>query len=337
MPRIGRLYVEGGFYHLIGRGLERRSIFCDENDKLEFLSRFGFALCHHDMQCLAWAIMPNHYHLLVRVRTKSLSRMMQSLLGGYAGYFNRSHQRVGYVFQNRYKSILCDADQYLLELIRYIHLNPVRAGILTDVAKLNDYPWTGRAGMLGRHPFKWHDVEMALRYFSSNHRKAIISYTKFVTAGVQSNLQIDLEGGGLIRSLGGWDSLNHLKNEHISSIGDERILGEAHFVEKSLGQDSLSISRRTLLQQQGWTFDSLVRRVCGKCGVSENELESKARANNLSLAKTLICYWGNEELGLTCREIAARLAISQQAVSKWISNGRTYCGKQFLKMDEFVG
>jgi len=91
------------------------------------------------------------------------------------------------------------------------------------------------------------------------------------------------------------------------------------------------------LQQQGWTFHLLMQRVSGACGVSENELGSKARANNLSLAKSLICYWGKEGLGLTCREMGIRLGISQQAVSGWVAKGRIHCARGRVSLEDFVG
>ena len=101
------------------------------------------------MQCLAWAIMSNHYHLLMRVGAQPLSKLMSPLLGGYASNYNRRHRRSGYVFQNRYKSILFDADSYLLELVRTIHLNPIKAKILKSLSQLDRYHWTGHAGLQG--------------------------------------------------------------------------------------------------------------------------------------------------------------------------------------------
>lgn len=135
MPRIGRLHLEGGYYHVIGRGLERRRIFSGDDDKDDFLERLGLGLAQTDCQCLAFAMMSNHYHLLIRVSTKPLSVLMSKLLGGYATQYNRRKNRSGYVFQNRYKSILCDADNYLLELVRYIHLNPLKAKMVEDIGE----------------------------------------------------------------------------------------------------------------------------------------------------------------------------------------------------------
>ena len=155
MPRTGRLHIPGGYYHVMGRGLERRRIFNHSDDKNDFLARLGVALAESESQCLAWAVMSNHYHLLIRVSAQPLSKLMSPLLGGYASSYNRRHRRSGYVFQNRFKSILCDADSYLLGLVRYIHLNPMKAKMLASLSQLSRYRWTGHAGLLGRHTQSW--------------------------------------------------------------------------------------------------------------------------------------------------------------------------------------
>ena len=118
MPRLGGLHIPGGCYHVMGRGLERRRVFASDVDKEDFLTRLASSLASSQAECLAWSLMSNRYHLLIRVGSQPLNRLMSPLLGGYAGGYNRRHGRSGYVFQNRYKSILCDADSYLLQLVR---------------------------------------------------------------------------------------------------------------------------------------------------------------------------------------------------------------------------
>ena len=167
MPRRGRLNIPGGCYHVIGRGLERRYIFEDSVDKRDFLSRFGDNLRRNDAQCLAWTLISNHYHFLMRAGTQPLGKLMAPVLGGFAGSYNRRHRRSGYVFQNRFASILCDEDSYLLELVRYIHLNPLRAKIVEDPTELGRYPWTGHAGILGKHRQKWHLIDEVLLWKES--------------------------------------------------------------------------------------------------------------------------------------------------------------------------
>ena len=135
---------------MIGRGLERRNIFVQDVHKRDSLERLGISLENSDAVCFAWAVMSNHYHLLVRVGEKPLGKIMAPVLTGYATKYNRRYHRSGYVFQNRFKSILCDEDAYLLKLVCYIHLNPWKAGILTDLVSLDKYAWTGHAGLLGQ-------------------------------------------------------------------------------------------------------------------------------------------------------------------------------------------
>jgi len=127
MPRQPRLDAPGVLQHVMARGIERREIFKDNKDRKLFVGRLGDILTETKTQCFAWVLIPNHIHLLLRTGSTPLSRVMKCLLTGHAVYFNKRHQRSGHLFQNRYKSIICEEDPYLLELMRYIHLNPLRA------------------------------------------------------------------------------------------------------------------------------------------------------------------------------------------------------------------
>jgi REP element-mobilizing transposase RayT len=309
----------------MGRGLERRRIFYADADKQDFLARLGETLARSGSQCLAWSVMSNHYHLLIRVGDQPLVKLMSPLLGGYAAHYNRRHRRSGYVFQNRYKSILCDADSYLLELVRYIHLNPLRADMLKKLNDLDRYPWTGHATIMGHQKQDWQSVTEVLSLFARGVGTARRRYREYVDQGLGERESEALLGGGLVRSYGGWEGLKRLRKEHVRCIGDERILGDSDFVKRALAQDTLSIEKGTQRIQAGWDLDRLIRRVCLYCGVKEEQLAQKARANDLSLAKALICFWGSRELNLSLREIAHRLAISQPATSQWVKRGREYC------------
>ncbi|MCX5906984.1 MAG: transposase [Deltaproteobacteria bacterium] len=121
----------------------------------------------------AYCLMPNHLHLLAKSGNQSLSQSMRRLLIGYVINFNRRHKRYGHLFQNRYKSIICEEDPYLLELARYIHLNPVRAGMVKGLRELRDYPWTGHGVIIGRQKREWQDVDAVLAYFGQRREKAV--------------------------------------------------------------------------------------------------------------------------------------------------------------------
>src|SRR5690606_10860929 len=125
------------------RGIERRNIFRNDQDRDDFLQRIGPILEQTQTTCYAWALMSNHFHLLLRTGSYPVATVMRRLLTGYATSFNRRHRRQGHLFQNRYKSILCQEDAYFLELVRYIHLNPLRAGLVQDLDALNRYPFSG--------------------------------------------------------------------------------------------------------------------------------------------------------------------------------------------------
>jgi len=150
MPRQPRLDAPGVLQHVMARGIERRKIFWDDKDRSSFLERFAVILEETQTQCYAWALIPNHFHLLLRTGATPLSTVMRRLMTGYAVTFNIRHRRSGHLFQNRYKSVICEEDPYLLELIRYIHLNPLRAKIVEDLKTLDKYPWTGHSAILGR-------------------------------------------------------------------------------------------------------------------------------------------------------------------------------------------
>src|SRR3989338_6747309 len=180
MPRHRRIDCPGVVHHVIVRGIERRKIFFDENDNHEFLKRLERALLQTGCQCYAWALMSNHFHLLIRTGDKSLSDLMRSLQTGYAIYFNRRHRRSGYVYQNRYKSILCQEDTYFLELVRYIHLNPLRAKVLRNLSELDRYPWTGHSTLMRRQRRDWQSTDEVLIQFGKRRRGAIRGYREFV-------------------------------------------------------------------------------------------------------------------------------------------------------------
>lgn len=141
MPRRARLVIPGGLFHVIARGNERRKIILDRSDYSEFLERLEIGLDKSKCRCLAWVLMPNHFHLLIQSGPQGTAApLMRGLMTGYVGYFNRRYHRSGHLFQNRYKSILCDRDAYLTELVRYIHLNPVRAKIVKTLEELKLFP-----------------------------------------------------------------------------------------------------------------------------------------------------------------------------------------------------
>ena len=147
------------------RGIERCKIFRNDKDRDNFLERFGVILSETKTSCYAWALMPNHFHLLLRTGSIPISTVMRRLLTGYATWFNRRHRRYGHLFQNRFKSILCQEDSYLLELVKYIHLNALRAGLVKDMDELGRYGYSGHSVLIGKMKKVWQDTESVLKMF----------------------------------------------------------------------------------------------------------------------------------------------------------------------------
>ena len=133
MPRKSRMDAPGTLHHIMGRGIERTKIFRNRTDREDFVSRLAELSSNGDLIVYAWSLLANHYHILARTGRQSLAGSMRKLLTGYVVNFNKRHKRCGHLFQNRYKSIVCEDDPYLLELTRYIHLNPLRAKMVTDL------------------------------------------------------------------------------------------------------------------------------------------------------------------------------------------------------------
>jgi len=231
MPRKARLDAPGALHHIIARGIERRKIFRDDADRYDFLERLGRIVSADQTRCFAWSLMPNHFHLLLRTGLAPISDVMRRLLTGYAVTFNYKHRRSGHLFQNRYKSILCQEDAYLLELVRYIHLNPLRAKLVPSLKALDHYGFCGHGVLMGRLRNDWQDTAYVLKQFGNRLRKARRRYREYVQEGIMQGRRPELVGGGLVRSLGGWKAVKALRGMGEKIKGDERILGDGDFVE----------------------------------------------------------------------------------------------------------
>jgi len=202
MPRLARLDIPGLLQHVIVRGIERRDIFNDDNDRQLFFDRLSRLLSETGIQCYAWALLSNHFHLLLMPTSTPLSYFMRRLLTGYALLFNRHNKRSGYLFQNRYKSIVCEEEPYLLELVRYIHLNPLRAGMVANLDELDHYKWTGHSVLMGNLKFETQNTNAVLERFGATTRQGQLNYHQFVSDGISAGNRDDLVGGGLKRSQG---------------------------------------------------------------------------------------------------------------------------------------
>jgi len=184
---------------VILRGIERGAIVTDETDRAHLCTRLGALVTATGTTIYAWALLPNHCHLLLRSGPPGLPVLMRRWLTGYALTFNRRHKRVGHLFQNRYKSIVVEEDAYFRELVRYIHLNPLHASLVGSLKALKRYPWGGHAAVLGRQAVPWQDRGSVLDWFGRTQAQAVRAYRAYIAAGVPLGRRPDLGGGGLVR------------------------------------------------------------------------------------------------------------------------------------------
>src|SRR3989339_1487158 len=180
MPRLGRLDAPGVLHHVMGRGIEKRKIFLGDEDRNDFIDRLSALVQKGAIEIYAWVLMPNHFHILCKTKNLPLASSMRKLLTGYVVNYNKRHRRYGHLFQNRYKSIVCQEDIYLKELVRYIHLNLLRAGLVKDLKELNRNPWSGHSALVGKVKRKWQNTGYVLSYFGSgnNAKKNYLQYIK---------------------------------------------------------------------------------------------------------------------------------------------------------------
>lgn len=318
MPRQPRLDAPDVLHHVMVRGIERTRIFRDDADGADFVARLAALAEAGALTVYAWALLPNHAHLLVRTGGRPLPRSMRALLTGYAGAFNRRHKRVGHLFQNRYKSILVEEEVYLVELVRYLHLNPLRARVVPDLRTLDRYPWTGHSALLGRIPRPWQDTTTILAQFGRAAAGARRAYRAFVAAGIPQGRRSELQGGGLRRSCGGWQAVAALRRGREAYLGDERILGGSEFVARI---------QRTLepvapAPAAHLPLEVLIARVCRRVGVPPAALAGGGRVPRLTRARQGIAYCWIEVLGRPGRPLAPVLGIRPQNVYRAAARGR---------------
>jgi len=224
MPRGARLDAPGTLHHVIVRGIEKRRIVDDVADRKNFVKRLGELSAETKTNIYAWALMTNHAHMLLRSSEIGLSGFMRRLLTGYAISYNRRHRRWGHLFQNRYKSIVCDEDAYFTELVRYIHLNPLRAKLVKSLAQLDRYRWSGHGVIVGKIQYNWQNRDEVLKWFGKKQGEAKNAYRNYVKKGIAKGRRPELVGGGLIRSLGGWSAVKALRRSGDRELSDGREL-----------------------------------------------------------------------------------------------------------------
>jgi REP element-mobilizing transposase RayT len=321
MPRSARIDAPGAVHHIIARGIERRKIFYDDQDRDAFVKRLGDLVSETGTRCYAWALIPNHFHLLLKTRQVPVATLMRRLLTGYAIGFNRRHRRSGHVFQNRYKSILCERDAYLKELVRYTHLNPLRARVVTELKALDRYPYCGHSCLTGRKKNVWQTTDEVLALFSDRLSLARRRYRDYLKKGIGQGRRADLMGGGLVRSAGGWAAVRAMRMAGVFSKSDERILGSSDFVEDVLSHAQETMEKGTALKAEGIGYDQVVAAVADLLSLQPHDLLGPGKERTTVKGRILVCYWAVKELGMSMTEVAKKIGIAVPTVSVAVKKG----------------
>jgi len=249
---------------------------------------------------------------------------MSQLLTGYAGYFNRKYKRAGHLFQNRYKSIVCDEGSYFSTLIRYIHLNPFRAGMVKDLKGLAAYPWCGHGVVIGKRSNSWQEVEGVFEHYGHDRASSLRAYLEHVREGMVERVEDDLDGGGLIRSSCGQNSV--LRNSRAGGLSefDDRVLGDGEFVRSVMGntEQGKVPSGQSNKQRK---LHSQFEKVCDRFGVRMRDIQGNSRNARVSKAREACVQMGVTQFGMTGSELAKLLNKTEGAISqayyralKWI-------------------
>ncbi len=283
MPRV---HFTGALYHVMSRGNQGQSIFNDDGDRERYLNlltesqkRFGYHL--H-----AYVLMENHIHHLIEIGQTPLSKVMQNLLFRYTGYWNRRHKKRGHLFQGRYKAILCDEESYLLELIRYLHLNPVRSKIVGDPG---EYAWSSHGAYLKGNGKGWIAVEKVLRQWGKSRAQAVGGYRRFVLDGLTDGHRDDLY-----------------------QVVDQRYLGDDGFVER-IEQGEPEREERPIVEI---SWAEIRGRVCKQFGLPPAAVLHRGRGREVVRVRRVMAWLGRELGGLTNQALAKELQQEPAVLSR---------------------
>ena len=228
------------------------------------------------------------------------------------------------------KSCLCQENLYLLELVRYIHLNPLRAGIVKELKELDKYPYCGHSVLMGENKREWQDVDYILKFCDSKYLTARRRCREYVKKGFADGRRPELVGGGLVRSAGGWSVVKAMRRGFERMKGDERILGEGDLFETVLKAAQENLDRKAQLEAAGYSFDWLARRVARQLEIEPKDVLAPGKYAQSVKVRSLLCYWGTRELVMTTIDPARRLNLAQPTVSQAVMRGQKIVEDQGL-------
>lgn len=317
--RVGsRLDHPGSLHHVMGHGVGDEYVLGTDADKGSFLARMDFLGPSMDFRVYAWALMPSHYHLLIEVGSHKLHEIMHRLLGGFSKSYNRRHGHRGHVFMSRFKSILVCKDEYLYELIRYINLNPLRAGLVDNLSDLADYPWTGHRAMIHGAEHLWHDVNAVLGAFGMDADSSRGAYLSYLSSGIADGESDLLESGNLRIGRSGVVVEKGARSDQRRYDYVGTVLGSREFaVESALILDD----RRRQTRSRGHEHEeveAIIERVCELYGIDCIRLKGRSKGGAASKARITAARL-LFEAGISRADISRRLNLAPSTITRLLS------------------
>ncbi|HWO40388.1 MAG TPA: transposase [Candidatus Eisenbacteria bacterium] len=286
MPRPPRLEYPGALYHVIARGNRQQSIFHEKRDYLKFLDSLAENVRRYNFHLYAYVLMTNHFHLLLEQERLPLSRFMQVLLTSYAQWHNQRYRHVGHLFQGRYRSLVCDKESYLLELTRYIHLNPVRAKMVT---RPDEYPWSSYRVYLGEPSRPYVETETVLQLLAETPAAARQAYRDFV-----------------------FDALGESSRPELYAAADQQLLGDNRFVENSKTSHVLEREKAPALKP---SIGKILQSVASHTGIPAPILAGRTEGEAVKRAREMVAGIARDYAGLSLAEVASSLNRSPNTIS----------------------
>jgi len=304
----------------MARGIDGIDIFSDDEDRFQFLQYIHVYVIPAEIRCYAWALMPNHYHLVIRSSDRELAIMMKPLNSGYARYYNKKHGRRGYLFQDRFKSVASQDQLYLEEMIRYVHLNPVRAGICSGLDELDSYPWCGHAVLMGTRACGFQDVDTVLKRFGKDRLSARKGYRQFLENGL-----VDKDNSIINAIRASSAGKSDRSNPALWVIGDQK------FVERAAEKDHERRLRLVRYAANGWNLEQVCRHVANALGINESDMMVRGRGDRRSAGRKMVAYLAHRQLEIPVSAVARYFNIGQSSVSEMLAEGEILVKKYKCK------
>jgi len=314
MTRHTRLDYPGCVHHVTARGVARTRLFADDFDRRCFVRSMERVFSESGVRCLAWALMDNHVHLLVETGEVPLSRVMHRLLQLHAQRFNRRHGRCGHLFQNRFRSDVVRRDAHLREAIRYVHLNPVRAGIVPGIESLERHPWTGHAVLVGARPNRFQDVAGVLDLFASRGTDGREEMRRFLKDGL-------VDDAGSTQREPPLDVARRAQKE-ARVFGVASLRARTAYLDRVVRAAGSRELRRAALRRDGWTIDRVLDEVCVRMKADDRGVREGRKTPREHRARAVVAYLSCDRLGATQTDVARRTGVRQATIARAVPRGR---------------